>query len=84
MVQFFQWEEHDIVIGARQTFYKGNSWDHSSEFLNYNSINNLHMLWKYLHHLVNQAKESTTHDNPYSFMDPEGFHQISRKQFMQW
>ena len=42
------------------------------------------MLWKYLHHLVNQAKESSSHVNSYSFLDPEGFYQLTRKEFMTW
>ena len=84
MQQFFQWEEQDIVIGTSQTSYKSNSWENSLEFLKFNSIKNLHMLWKYLHHLANKAIESPTHADPYSFMDPEEFHQITRKQFMQW
>ena len=42
------------------------------------------MLWKNLHHLVNKAKESSTHVNSYSFLDPEGFCQLTRKEFMTW
>ena len=44
MEQFYEWEEHDIVVGTTQTSYKGNSWDNHTEFLKYNSIKNLHML----------------------------------------
>ena len=84
MKQLFQWEEQDIIIGTSQISYKSNSWDNHFEFLKFNSIKNLHMLWKYLHHLAYKAIESSTHDEPYSFMDPEEFHQINRKQFMQW
>ena len=42
------------------------------------------MLWKCLHHLVNKAKESSTHVNSYSFLNPEGFCQLTRKEFMTW
>ena len=42
------------------------------------------MLWKYLHYLVSKTIESSPHDDPYAFMDPEEFHQITRKQIMQW
>ena len=55
-----------------------------TEFLKYNSNMNLHMLWKYLHYLANDAEESSFNDDPYSFMDPEEFKLITRKQFMQW
>ena len=40
------------------------------------------MLWKYLHHLVNKAQESSTHVISYSFLYPEGFCQLTRKEFM--
>ena len=42
------------------------------------------MLSKYLHHGANKAEESSFNDNPYSFMGPEEFHHITRKQFIQW
>ena len=53
MEQFYQWNENDISIGEPHTSYLENSWDiRSLEFLKPNSIRNLQMLWKYLHHLV--------------------------------
>ena len=65
METFYEWDEQDIRIGALQTSYTENSWDqNTSEFLKTNSIKNLHMLWKYLHHLVNKALETSTHENP--------------------
>ena len=84
MEQFYEWEEHVIVVGTTQTSYKGNSWDNHTEYLKYNSIKNLHMLWKYLHYLANEAEESSFNDDSYSFMGPEEFKLITRKQFMQW
>ena len=84
MEQFYEWEEHVIVVGTTQSSYKGNSWDNHTEFLKYISIKNLHMLWKYLHYLANEAEESSFNDDPYSFMGPEEFKLITRKQFMQW
>ena len=79
-----EWEEHVIVAGATETSCKGNSWGNNTEFLKSNSIRNLHMLWKYLHHLANKAEESSFNDDPYSLMGPEEFHHITRKQFMHW
>ena len=61
MEQFYQWNENDITIGEPHTSYLENSWDKSnSEFLKTISIRNLHMVWKYLHHLVRESKESST------------------------
>ena len=42
------------------------------------------MLWKYLHHLVNKARESSTHGNLYSVMIPDEFCNLTRKEFMTW
>ena len=64
---FFQWNEDDIRIGEPHTSYLENSWDKSYlEFIKNNSIRNLHMLWKYLHHLVRKAKASSTTEDPFS------------------
>ena len=84
MEQFFEWEEQVLTEGTTQTSYKGNSWDSQTEYLIYNSIKNLHMLLKYLHHLANEADESSLNDDPYSFLSLEEFQLITRKQFMQW
>ena len=84
MEQFYEWEEHVIVVGITQTSYKGNSWGNHTEFQKYNSIKNLYMLWKYLHYLANETEESSFNDDPYTFMGPEEFKLITRKQFMQW
>ena len=63
--------------GKTQTSYKGYSWDNHTEFLKYNSIKNLHMLWKYLHYLANEAEESSFNNDPYSLMGPEEFKLIT-------
>ena len=58
MEQFFQWNENWISIGEPQTPYIENSMDKGNlEFLKINSIQNLHMLWKYLCHLIREAEE---------------------------
>ena len=63
MEQFYQW----AVIGELSTSDIENSWDKSHpEFLKTNPIKNLHMLWKYLHHLVQEAPESSIPGNPFS------------------
>ena len=49
-----------------------------------NSIRNLHMLWKYLHHLVREAKELSTTGDPYSFMCPHQFCSLTWRAFMSW
>ena len=42
------------------------------------------MLWKYLHHLVREAKESSTSRNPYSIVLPDQFCDITLKELMPW
>ena len=85
MELFFQWNENNITLGEPHTSYIENSWDKSNlEFLKTNSIRNLHMLWKYLHHLVRKAKASSTTEDPLSFMSPEHFCNLTRREFMSW
>ena len=85
MEQFYQWNENDITIGEPYTPYLENSWDKSNlEFLKTNSIKNLHMLWKYLHHLVRKAKESSTPGDPFSSMLPDQFCNLTWREFMPW
>ena len=85
MEQFFQWDENEISIGEPHTSFQENSWDNSNlEFLKTNSIQNLHMLWKYLHHLVREAKESSIPGNPYSILLPDQFCNLTWKEVMTW
>ena len=42
------------------------------------------MLWKYLHHLVRKAKESSTPGDPSSFMLPDQFCNLTWREFMSW
>ena len=56
--QLYQWDEKYLSIGEVSTSYLENSWDKGNpEFLKTNSIKNLHMLCKFLHHLVREAQE---------------------------
>ena len=72
MEQLFEWNENWISIGELQTSYFENSWDKGNlEFLKTNSVQNLHMLWKYLHHLSREAEESSTPTNPFSILLPD-------------
>ena len=83
--QVFQWNENDITIGEPHTSYLENSWEKSYlDFLKTNSIRNLHMLWKYLHHLVRKTKASSTTEAPFSFMSPEHFCNLTQREFMSW
>ena len=85
MEQIYQSNENDTIIGEPHASYHENSWDKSNlEFLRTNSIRNLHMLWKYLHHLVREAKESSTLRDPYSFMLPDQFCNLTWREFMSW
>ena len=85
MEQFYQWNESDITIGEPHTSYLENSWDKSNlEFLKTISIRNLHMLWKYLHHLIRKANESSTPGDPFSFMLPDQFCNLTWRDFMSW
>ena len=75
MEMFYQRDEKYISIGELSTSYPENSWDEGNpEFLKTNSIKNLHMLWKYLHHLVREAQESPIPGNPFSILFPDQFH----------
>ena len=75
MEMFYQWDEKYISIGELSTSYLENSWNEGNpEFLKTNSIKNLHMLWKYLHHLVREAQESPIPGNPFSILFPDQFH----------
>ena len=79
------WNGNDITIGKPHTSYLENSWDKSKlKFLKTNSIRNLHMLWKYLHHLVRKTKESCTPGDPFSFMLPDQFCNLRWREFMSW
>ena len=83
MEQFYQWNENDITIGEPHTSYLENSWDKSNlEFLKTNSIRDLHMLSKYLHHLVRKAKDSSTSGDPCSFIIPDQFCSLTWREFM--
>ena len=42
------------------------------------------MLWKYLHHLVSESKESSIPGNPYSILFPDQFCNLTWKEFMTW
>ena len=42
------------------------------------------MLWKYLHHIVREAKESSISGNPYSLVFPDQFCNLTWKEFMAW
>ena len=85
MEQFYQWDEKYLAIGELSTSYLENSWDKSNpEFLKTNPIKNLHILWKYLHHLVREAKESSIPGNPFSILLPEQFCNLTWKDFMTW
>ena len=69
MELFYQWDEKYLSIGRLSTSYLENSWDKGNpEFLKTNSIKNLHMLWKYFHHLVRESQESSIPGNPFSIL----------------
>ena len=80
MELFCQWDEKYLSIGELSTSYLVKSWDKGNpEFLKTNSINNLHMLWKYLHHLVREAQESSIPGNPFSILLPDQFCNLTWK-----
>ena len=61
------------------------SWDKGNpEFLKTNPIKNLHMLWKYLHHLVRDDQESSIPGNPFSILLLEQFCNLTWKEVMAW
>ena len=82
---FTPWDEKYLVIGELSTSYLEKSWDKGNlEFLKTNPIKTLHMLWKYLHHLVREAQESSIPGNPFSILLPEQFCNLTWKEFMTW
>ena len=82
---FYKWDEKYLSIGELSTSYLENSWDKGNpEFLKASSIKNLHMLWKYLHHLVREAQESSIPWNPFSSLFPDHFCNLTWKEFMTW
>ena len=81
----YEWDEKCLAIGELSTCYLENSWDKGNpEFLKTNSIKNLHMLWKYLHHLVREAQESSIPGNLFSILLPDQFCNLTWKEFMTW
>ena len=83
MGQFYQWDEKYLAIGELSTSYFENSWDKGNpELLKTNCIKNLHMLWKYLHHLVREAQESLIPGNPFSILLSDQFCNLTWKEFM--
>ena len=82
---FYQWGEKYLAIGELSTSYLENSWDKGNpEFLKTNPIMNLHVLWKYLHHLVGESQESSITRNPFSILLPDQFCNLTWKEFMTW
>ena len=78
-----QWDEKYLSIGELTTSYLENSWDkRNPEFLKTNSIKNLHMLSKYLHHLVREAQESSIPGNLFSILFPDQSCNLTGKEFM--
>ena len=85
MGHFYQWDEKYLVIGELSTSYLENTWDKGNpEFLQTNPIKNLHILWKYPHHLVREAQESSIPGNLFSILLPEQFSNLTWKEFITW
>ena len=85
MEQFYHWNEKYLAIGELSTSYFENSWDKGNpEFLKMNPMKNLHMLWKYLHHLVREAQEPFIPGNPFSILLSAQFCNLTWKEFMAW
>ena len=83
MESFYQWNENWITIGEPHTSYLENSWDKGNlEFLKTNAIQSLYMPWKYLHHLVKEAEESSNHENKFSILLSDQFCILTWKEFM--
>ena len=80
MEQFFRRNRNWITTGEPHTSYLENSWDKGNpEYVKTNSIQNLHMLWKYLHQIVREAKVSSIPGNPYSILFPDHFCNLTWK-----
>ena len=74
-----------MAIEELFTSYFENSWEKgNSEFLKTNPIKNLHMLWKYLHHLVRETQESSIPGNPFTILLSDQFCILTWKEFMTW
>ena len=84
MEHFYQWDEKYLAIGELSTSYLENSLDKGSpKFLKTNPIKNLHMLWKYLYHLVREAQESSIPGNPFSNLLSDQFCNLTWREFME-
>ena len=84
-MEMFKWDKKYFSIGALSTSYLENSWDKGNpEFMKTNSIKNLHMLRKYLHHLAREAQESPIPWNHFSSLFPDQFCNLTLKEFMTW
>ena len=85
MEQFYQRDKKYLAIGELSISCFENSWNKGNlEFLKTNSIKNLHMLWKYLHHLVGEDQESSIPGNPFSILLSDHFCNLTWKEFMTW
>ena len=85
MEQFYQFNEKYVALGELSISYFENSWDRSNpEFLKTNPVKNLHMLWKYLHHLVKEAQESSIPGNPFYILHSDQLCNLTWKEFMTW
>ena len=74
MEQFYQCDEKYLAIGELSTSYFENSCNKCNpEFIKINPIKNVHMLWKYLHHIVREAQESSIPGNPFSILLSDQF-----------
>ena len=85
MELFYQWDEKCLAIGELSTSSFENSCDKGNpEFLKTKSIKNVHMLWKYLHHLVREAQESSIPGNSLSILLPDQFCSLTWNKVMTW
>ena len=85
MEQFYQWDVKYLAIGELSMSCFETSWDKGNpEFFKTNPIKNHHMLWKYFHHLVREAKESSIAGNPFSTLLSDQFYNLTLKEFMTW
>ena len=83
MEPVYQWDEKYLAIGELSTSYFESSLDKGNpELLKTNPIKNLHMLWKYLHNLVQEAQESSIPRNPFSILLSDQVCNLTWKEFI--
>ncbi len=84
MDQLYTWNESLFQTCTESTSYYLHSRDKDKNYLSTNSVLGLLMLWKYLHHNVQESQVYDSEFGEYAILEPEYFCNITYKEFMVW